>query len=360
LKLIDAHLRGGEVEASKTRILIVDDFELFRRFLCSKLSLEPELQVVSEAADGLEAVRKAEELQPDLILLDVGLPRMSGIEAARQIRKLCPDSKILFVSQQTSSDVVQAALDTGACGYLVKADAGSQLIPAVRAVLRGETYVGASVRRGTSQPQPGTQNSKKDNGHNLASSTSVVESPPQERERCHEVGFYSDERSLVAAITAYVSAALKTGGAAIVVATAAHRDAIVGELQGKQIDVSAAVTEGKYVTVDTADALASFMHAGMLDSASYLKLFSDLIRTVSAGLRRQDRRTAIYGECVNLLWAQGKVEAAIQIEKLTNQLCEMFDIDMLCGYTLCGPTAVTDDLIFERICAEHSAVHSHL
>jgi DNA-binding NarL/FixJ family response regulator len=336
----------------------VEDFELFRRFLCSKLSLEPELQVVSEAADGLEAVRKAEELQPDLILLDVGLPRMNGIEAARQIRKLCPDSKILFVSQQTSSDVVQAALDTGACGYLVKADAGSHLITAVHAVLRGETYIGASLARRTPQPQPGTQNSKKDDGQNVAS-TSAFESAPQEREPCHEVGFYSDERSLIVAITAVVSAALSTGGAAVVVATQGHLDAVVGELHGQQIDVSAAVKEGKYVTVDAADALASFMHAGMLDSASYLKLFSDLIRTVSAGLRRQDRRTAIYGECVNLLWAQGKVEAAIQIEKLTNQLCETFDIDMLCGYTLCGPTAVMDGLIFEKICAEHSAVHSH-
>lgn len=347
------------MEASTTRVLIVDDLELFRRFLCSELSREPELQVVSEATDGLEAVRRAEELQPDLILLDVGLPRMSGIEAARQIRKLCPYSKILFVSQQTSSDVVQAALDTGARGYLVKADAGSQLVSAVHAVLRGETYVSASLARRTSPPQPRTQNSKKDDGHTIASA-STVESPPQGHAWRHEVGFYSDESSLVAAITAFVSAALKRGSAAVVVATAAHRDAIVDELQRQRIDVSGAVEEGKYVAVDAADALVSFMRDGMLDSVSYLKLFADLVSTVSAGFRGQHPRIAIYGECVHLLWAQGKEEAAIQIEKLVNQLCETFDIDVLCGYTLCGPAAVTDDLIFQRICAEHSGVHSHL
>lgn len=347
------------MEASKTRILIVDDVELFRRFISLALSLQPQVQIVSEAADGLEAVRKAEELQPDLILLDIGLPRMSGIEAARQIRKLSPDSKILFVSQQTSPDIVQAALDTGACGYLVKADAGSQLLIAVDAVLRGETYVGALLGRQTSQPDAGSQNLKKDNGHSIAS-RSAIESGTTGRKRCHEVGFYSDDRTLIAAITTFVSAALKQGSGAVVVATAAHRDAIIVELQAHQIDVAAAVEEGRYVTVDAADALASFMHAGIPDSVRFLKLFADLVSTVSASLRGQHRRIAIYGECVHLLWAQGKEEATIQIEKLGNQLCETLDIDILCGYSLCGPTAVMGDLIFQRICAEHSAVHSHL
>ena len=101
------------------------------------------MQVIGVASDGLEAVQKAEELQPDLILLDIGLPSLNGIEVARQIRKLSPKSKILFVSQESSADVVQEALRLGAHGYVVKIDARRELLEGVNAVLRGEQFVSA-------------------------------------------------------------------------------------------------------------------------------------------------------------------------------------------------------------------------
>jgi DNA-binding NarL/FixJ family response regulator len=108
----------GKVGAcvSFLRVLVVDDFEPFRRFICSTLDKSSELQIVGEFSDGLEAVRKAEELKPDLILLDVGLPTLNGIAAARKIHKLAPRSKIIFVSQESSPDVLQEALDLGAGG----------------------------------------------------------------------------------------------------------------------------------------------------------------------------------------------------------------------------------------------------
>jgi len=102
------------------------------------------LHIVAEVSDGLAAFQKAAELRPDLIRLDIGLPKLNGIEAARRIRELSPSSKILFVSQQSSLDLVQAALDTGATGYVLKQDAGSQLLTAVNAVLDGQTFVSRS------------------------------------------------------------------------------------------------------------------------------------------------------------------------------------------------------------------------
>jgi DNA-binding NarL/FixJ family response regulator len=120
---------------------VVEDFEPFRRFVCSTLGNRTELQIVGEASDGLDAVHKAQELQPGLIVLDIGLPTLNGIEAAQRIRKLAPQSKVLFVSQETSGDVVQTALNTGAEGYVVKADAASELLTAVSTVLRGEKFV---------------------------------------------------------------------------------------------------------------------------------------------------------------------------------------------------------------------------
>jgi two-component system, NarL family, nitrate/nitrite response regulator NarL len=123
------------------RVLVAEDFEPFRKFLTATLQNGPGLQVICEVSDGLEAVRKAQELQPDLILLDIGLPNLDGIKAARIIRGLCHKSKILFVSQESSPEVIQAALNTGAQGYVTKINAGSQLVTAVETILRGEQFV---------------------------------------------------------------------------------------------------------------------------------------------------------------------------------------------------------------------------
>lgn len=131
---------------SSVRVLVVDDFEALRQFVCSTLRKNSELQVIGEASDGLEAVHKAEELQPDLIVLDLGLPTMNGIEAARQIRKLAPESKILFLSQESDPDVVQGALGTGARGYVLKARAETDLLAAVEAILEGKQFVSSGLQ----------------------------------------------------------------------------------------------------------------------------------------------------------------------------------------------------------------------
>jgi DNA-binding NarL/FixJ family response regulator len=127
------------------RVLVVDDFEAFRRLLCSILEKMPELQVICQASDGLEAVQRAEELQPDLILLDIGLPTFNGIEAARQIRRLSPESKIIFLTQESSTDVVQEGLNLGARGYVLKTRAALDLVAAVEAVLDGRRFVSAGL-----------------------------------------------------------------------------------------------------------------------------------------------------------------------------------------------------------------------
>ena len=101
--------------------------------------------VVVEAADGLAGLWKAQELQPDLVILDIGLPKLNGIEVARRILKSAPGTKIVFVSEQRSSDIVEEALRTGARGYVVKSDAGRDLLSAVRAVLGGKRFVSASL-----------------------------------------------------------------------------------------------------------------------------------------------------------------------------------------------------------------------
>jgi DNA-binding NarL/FixJ family response regulator len=129
------------VEHSSIRIIVVDDFAPFRQFICTTLATRPNLQIICEVSDGAEAVQKATELKPDLILLNIGLPTLNGIAAARQIRKLAPESKIIFVSLEFSPEIVQAAFNLGARGYVLKTMAACDLLAAVEAVLDGKQFL---------------------------------------------------------------------------------------------------------------------------------------------------------------------------------------------------------------------------
>jgi DNA-binding NarL/FixJ family response regulator len=129
---------------SSIRILIADDFQDWRRQVHSLLQTRPAWQVIAEASDGSEAVQKAEELKPDLVLLDIGLPNLNGIEAARRIRQRSPNSKIIFLTQNSELDIVRAALSAGALGYVRKIDSRRELLPAMDAVLRGEQFISSS------------------------------------------------------------------------------------------------------------------------------------------------------------------------------------------------------------------------
>ena len=124
-----------------TRVLVVDDYEPWRKYVRSVLTRQPGFEILGEVSDGLKAVREAEELQPDLILLDLSLPSMHGIDAARLIRRVAPYSKILFLSENRHPEVAEAALNAGGHGFVVKSDCGRELIVAITAVLREETFI---------------------------------------------------------------------------------------------------------------------------------------------------------------------------------------------------------------------------
>src|SRR5215831_9584726 len=165
-----------------SKILVVDDYEGFRQLICRILEQKTEYQVV-QASDGLEAVQKAQALQPDLILLDISLPKLNGLEAGRKIRKVSSNSKILFISQESSADVITTALGLGAVGYIHKALIGSDLLSAIKSVLGGKKFV-------SSGPEFGDQYA--------------------EGLHCHQILFYSDETILLDRLSRCVRAALKT------------------------------------------------------------------------------------------------------------------------------------------------------
>jgi DNA-binding NarL/FixJ family response regulator len=127
------------------RVMVVDDFTDWRRQVCSILEQHQELSVVGEASDGTEAVQKAAELKPDVIVLDIGLPKLNGIEAAARITKLSPRSRVLFLSQDNDVETVQAAFETGAWGYVHKLNASDELLSAVAALLQGRRFVSSGI-----------------------------------------------------------------------------------------------------------------------------------------------------------------------------------------------------------------------
>jgi DNA-binding NarL/FixJ family response regulator len=346
-------VKGDSLETSSVRVLVVEDSEEFRKFICSMLGERPELQIVGEESDGLRAFQRADELQPDLILLDIGLPSLNGIEVARQVLKLSAKSKILFLSQEFSTDVVREALSTGALGYVVKMDAGSELPTAVETVLRGERFVGSrldglGLREAPGAPMPGSALDTKASGQ--------LQRQNMEIPRRHEVGFYPDDATLLVDLTQFIGTALKAEHGAVIVATESHRNGLLRKLEAHGVDIAAAIDQGRYISVDAADALSAFMVNRTPDPARFLKLFGDLIVKVAAAAKREQARVAVFGEGVQLLWAQGNAEAAIQVERLTNRIVKTHDVDILCGYSL--GTVQMDSHIFQGICKEHSAVYS--
>jgi len=126
-------------------VLLVDDFVQFRAAVSTLLRKKPELQIVAEASDGIEAVEQSRQLQPDLILLDIGLPKLNGIAAAQQIREVAPQSKIIFVTQETSADIMKEAIGLGGMGYVVKAKVESELLKAIDRVLEGKQFIGTGL-----------------------------------------------------------------------------------------------------------------------------------------------------------------------------------------------------------------------
>ena len=321
---------------ASVRILLVDDFEPFRDIVRSMLREHPEFQVIAEAADGLAAVQQAEELQPDLILLDIGLPNLNGIEVARRIRKLSPNSKIMFVSQQSSADVVQGTFAVGGCGYVVKTDAVSELMVAINAVLRGEQFVGS---RFAGQPFARASDEKA-----LALR--------------HDVHFYSNDAYFLDGFTQFIEDALEAGSAAVVVATESHRDSLLLRLQARGVNVIGAIEQGRYISLDAADTLSTFMVNGLLDPVRFLKSVGDLIVGAAKAVKGEHAHVAACGECATLLWAQGNAEAAIQVEHLWNEIATRYDVNILCGYPLDSFNGEQGSHIFQEICAQHSAVHS--
>jgi DNA-binding NarL/FixJ family response regulator len=321
--------------AESIRILLVDGYAPFRHHLRSTLELQPEFHAVGEASDELDAVHKARQLGPDLILLDIGLPELTGIETARRIRESAPHSKAIFLSESCSWNVAEEALRSGARGYVVKSDTVVELLHAIESVLQGKRFVSASLA-----------------GHAIKSRGARITGH-------HQAGLYFDDRWLIEDVTHFIASSLKAGNATIVMATESHRDSFLSKLAAHGVDAGTAIEHGNYIALDAAETLAAFMLGGMPEPSRFMQAFGSLVQPAMRAATGRRPRVAVFGECVDLLCAQGNVEAAIQMERLGNKLAAEYRLDILCGYSVHKLHSIVDGHIFHRIRAQHSAVHFH-
>jgi hypothetical protein len=252
----------------------------------------------------LDAIEKAKLLKPDLILLDIGLPKRNGISAARQIVVDSPDSKFLFISLEASPETVQAAFSVGAKGYIHKLSADADLIPAIDAVVAGRQYVSPDIDLGST--------------------------PKGDSRR--EVLFYSEDSVFLTHGVRFLRGALESDGSAVAIVTAAHGQSLVQRLESEGVDVNRAIQQGRYILLDVGEFVSNEVVNGAPDLKRFSEVLGETVRSALKARKTKHSRVAIVGECSAFLCARENFDGAIQTETKDADSLERQGVDILCIY----------------------------
>jgi CheY-like chemotaxis protein len=301
-------------------VLLVDDYKPFLQVLQSILPAD-RFHVLAHASDGIEAIKKAELLRPNLILLDIGLPRLSGIEVARTVKSFAPQTTILMLSQDASPDVIEEALKTGALGYVHKQRAQRELLIAIECVLAGKRFVsnGLLDRIGVS------------------ASAQALHS--------HRVLYYSDEPELLDGLARFLADAMRINSPVISIVSQSHRDGLTLRLRESGIDVEGAMSQGWCLWFDADDPL---------DEAEFTAVVQRVVNATTKIAVSLPPRVALCGELAGRLCAEGKIDEALALELFGDRLAHRFDLDVLCAY----PISQSQSLQAQRASLIHSIVHA--
>jgi DNA-binding NarL/FixJ family response regulator len=306
------------------KILVVDDFAPFRQFVCSALEDDPGLEVVGQATDGLSAIHKATELQPDLVLLDLRLPQINGLEAAAQIRKMIPNTKILFISGQFSPDIIEVAFRTGALGFIHKMHAGSELLNGIKAVSLGRYFVGGVLGEGSNQAAI-----------------------------CHEIQFAPDDDLLQQSLAEYVAPNLKAGAPAIIIATERTRQGVFDNLKTRGIRVDHAIRAGFCVPVDSADLESTVMCGEVPEAGRFFDVADDLIQRVALKAPVSGHSRIVLCREVQPDFCTNSGCRAFRLEQLWDLLAQRSGFSLLCAY--CTTSPGFDPEVLEDLRAKHAS-----
>lgn len=188
-----------------------------------------------------------------------------------------------------------------------------------------------------------------------ASSSSFLQ-PEAGRHGQHEVQFYFEDRSLIRSLSEFVRDAFDSGTAAMIIASRVHCTSLAEQLRHDGVDLSLAIHQGHYVALDASEALNQFMIDGSPDEKLFRQCIGEMISCSCRVASRDDRKVAIYGEMVSVLWQRGETKAALRLEELWNQLASEFSVQLRCGYPIASFDRDVYTELFSRICTEHDVV----
>jgi DNA-binding NarL/FixJ family response regulator len=305
------------------KILVVDDIKKWRDVTCSILSERHDLQVIGQASDGLNAVELARTLQPDIVILDIGLPVLNGFEVARRIRDYCPASLIIFLSAHKSQEMVSAALNLGVNAFVAKTDV-QQLLQSIEYVLAGRRFISKSSETTITVP--------------------------------HELELFQDEESLLDSFANYIKRALDAKNAAIVLVSDEHEIAIRSRLLLNGVDVSQAIKSGTYIPVDVREILSSIIVDGRSDPTRFEEVTRRIIGKGIRGQKRDAFKITLCAQCAPALWSAGLLETATELERLWDEFARVHSIETLCGYVQDHGIGLENIPSFVRICSHHTFV----
>ena len=348
------------------RILIVDDHKAVRHSIRSLLSARAEWFICGEAEDGLDAIEKANSLRPDVVLMDIAMPRMDGVQATKIIRQGVPEAEVVLISQNDLSAGRIQATEIDARDFVSKCDLSRDLLSAIDKVVSQRFPKIAPDRNGRedSTVAQGLFDSfsmienhrlKQNNGGRM--NRHVHDEPwcgllADAAPRDHIVQLYQDEQFLSRAVCRFAVSAINHGEGVILVPTSAHWNALRPRLEAEGVDVQAAQASGQLTVVDADQLLPSFMRDAMPDAPLFLGLAGETIANARGG----DRFTKVrwWGEMVNVLWERGDVAASMGLEDLFHKLAHDHEIAIFCSFLMDNFNGEVHARMLPRLGQNHS------